>query len=89
MAAATAWNVTRTDHRVRIDITEATRFEHADTEAIAVALEEYLADESVRVIQLGGPALLAAESLDGLGPAMRYLGNLARSRGKRFEVRPI
>lgn len=86
---ATAWNLIRTDHRVRVDIMEAARFEHADTEAIEVALEEYLADDSVTVIQLDGPALAAAVPLDGLGPAMKHLGNLARNRGKRFEVRPI
>jgi hypothetical protein len=87
--AATAWTVIRTDHRVCIDIMEADRFEHADTEAIEVALEEYLTDESVTVIQLDGPALAMAELMDGLGPAIKHLGNLARSRGKRFEVRPI
>lgn len=86
---ATAWTVTRTDHRVRVDIMEASLFEHADTEAIAVALEEYLANDAVTVIQLDGPALKAAEPLDGLGPAMKRLGNLARSRGKQFDVGPI
>jgi len=68
---------------------EASLFAHADTEAIAVALEEYLADDAVTVIQLDGPALEAAEPLDGLGPAMKHLGNLARSRGKHFDVGPI
>lgn len=87
--AATNWAVIRTDHRVRVDILEADQFDHADTEAIALAIEEYLADDSVTVIQLDGPALTAAVPLDGLGPAMKHLGNLARSRGKRFEVRPI
>lgn len=86
---ATAWTVTRTAHRVRVDVMEAFLFGHADTEAIAGALEEYLADDAVTVIQLDGPALKAAEPVDGLGPAMKRLGNLARSRGKQFDVGPI
>ncbi len=86
---ATAWTVTRTAHRVRVDVMEASLFGHADTDAIAVALEEYLADDAVTVIQLDGPALKMAEPLDGLGPAMKRLGNLARSRGKQFDVGPI
>ena len=68
---------------------EASRFEHADSEAIAVALEEYLDDDAVTVIQLDGPALKVAVPIDGLGPAMKHLGNLARSRGKQFDVGPI
>lgn len=87
--AATAWTVTRTDHRVRVDVMEASLFGHADSEAIAVALEEYLADDAVTVVQLDGPALKMAEPIDGLGPAMKHLGNLARSRGKQFDVGPI
>ena len=64
---------------------EASDFKHADTEAIAVALEEYLADDSVAVLQIDGPAILNAAALDGLGPAIKYIGNLARSRGKRSD----
>jgi hypothetical protein len=93
---ATAWTVTRTQHRVRVDIMEASRFEDADTEAIAVALEEYLDDDTVTVIQLDGPALRVAVLMDGLGPAIKHLGNrpaagasnstLARSSAKPASV---
>ncbi len=86
---ATAWTVTRSGDRVRIDLTKAVGFTHADTEAIAVALEEYLSNDEVAVIQFDGPVLMEEGPPDGLGAAMRYLGNLARSRGKRFDVGPI
>jgi hypothetical protein len=85
---ATTWTVTRSGDRVRIDITKAFGFEHADTEAIAAALEKYLSDDGVAVIKFGG-SLLEAEPADGLGAAIRRLGDLARSRGKRFDVGPI
>jgi hypothetical protein len=41
------------------------------------------------VIQFDGPVLMEEGPPDGLGAAMRHLGNLARSRGKRFDVGPI
>jgi hypothetical protein len=85
---ATTWTVTRSGDRVRIDITKAFGYTHADTEAIAAALEEYLSDDGVSVIKFGG-ALLEAIPADGLGESLRYLGNLARSRGKGFDVGPI
>jgi hypothetical protein len=40
------------------------------------------------VIKFGG-ALLEAIPANGLGESLRYLGNLARSRGKGFDVGPI
>jgi hypothetical protein len=43
----------------------------------------------VRVIQLGGPVLLRDGPPDGLSGAIRSLGELARRRGKRFDVGPI
>jgi hypothetical protein len=85
----TTWTVTRTGNRVRVNIMEADDFKHADTEAISVAIEGYLADDSVEVLHLNGPALMNGEPLNGLGPAMKHLGNLARSRGKAFDVGPI
>lgn len=87
--ASAAWTVARTGDQVRIDLTEADEFGHEDTEAIEAALEDYLADDGVKVVKLGGPVLMKEGPPDGLGPAMKHLGNLARSRGKRFEVGPI
>ena len=84
-----AWTITRSGDRVRIDLTDPAGFTHADTEAIAVALEEYLAEDEVAVIQIDGPVLMEEGPPDGLGAAMRHLGNLARIRGKRFDVGPI
>jgi hypothetical protein len=86
---STTWTVTRNDDRVRIDVTEADGFAETDTEAIAEALEEYLSDDEIKVIRVDGPVLMKQEPPDGLGPVLRNLGNLARSRGKRFEVGPI
>jgi hypothetical protein len=40
---------------IRIDLTDANEFGHEDTQAIEVALEEYLADEEVKVIPGGWP----------------------------------
>ena len=88
MASAT-WTVARTGDEVRIDLTEANEFGHEDTQAIEVALEEYLADEEVKVIKVGGPVLMEEGPPDGLGNALRDVAKLARSRGKRFEVGPI
>jgi hypothetical protein len=53
------------------------------------ALEEYLSDDEVKVIHFGGPVLMVQQPPEGLGPALRQLGDLARSRGKRFDVGPI
>jgi hypothetical protein len=86
---AARWTVTRRGDRVRIDLIEADAFSSADTDAIASALEGYLADDEVRVIQLGGPVLLRDGPPDGLSGAIRSLGELARRRGKRFDVGPI
>lgn len=81
--------VTRKDDRVRIDVTEAAGFAETDTEAIAQALEEYLSDDEVKVIHFDGPVLMERGPPDRLGSALRHLGDLARSRGKRFHVGPI
>lgn len=86
---STTWTVTQNDDRVRIDVTEADGLAETDTEAIAEALEEYLSDDEIRVIRFGGPVLMEEGPPDGLGVALRYLGDLARSRGKRFHVGPI
>jgi hypothetical protein len=85
----TTWTVTRNGERVRIDITEAGGFTETDTQAIAEALEGYLSDDEIKVVQIDGPVLMQEGPPDGLGAALRHLGDLARSRGKRFEVGPI
>jgi hypothetical protein len=85
----TTWTVTRSGDRVRINVMEAEGFAEIDTEAIAQALEEYLSDDEVKVIHFNGPVLMEEGPPDGLGRALRDLGDLARSRGKRFHVGPI
>lgn len=72
----------RSDRRNR-----STRFRR-HRQAFAHALEEYLSDDEIKVIQFDGPVLMEQGPPDGLGPALRHLGDLARSRGKRFEVGP-
>jgi hypothetical protein len=86
---ATRWTVTRTGERVQIDVLDAAGFGETDTKAISDALVDYLSDDDVRVIRLNGPVLMDEGPPDGLGQAMRHLGNLARSNGKRFDVGPI
>lgn len=86
---ATRWTVTRTGDRVRIDVIDAGGFGETDTKAISDALMDYLVDDEVRVIHLDGPVLMEEGPPNGLGDAMRQLGNLARDNGKRFEVGPI
>jgi hypothetical protein len=86
---ATRWTVTRTGNRVRIDVTNAAGFGETDTKAISNALMDYLVDDEVRVIHLNGPVLMEEGSPDGLGDALRRLGNLARDNEKRLEVGPI
>jgi hypothetical protein len=86
---ATRWTVTRTGERVRIDVIDAAGFGETDTKAISDALVDYLVDDEVRVIHLNGPVLMEEGPPDGLGDAMRHLGNLARKSGKRFDVGPI
>lgn len=85
----TTWTVTRSGDRVRIDMMEAEGFAEIDTDAIAEALEEYLSDDEVKVIHFNGPVLMEEGPPDGLGRALRDLGELARSRGKRLDVGPI
>jgi hypothetical protein len=87
--ASSTWTVKRTGERVRIDVSEADGFTETDTKAIADALEDYLFDDSVTVIQFDGPVLMEQGPPNGLGDALRHLGNLARKRGKRFDVGPI
>ena len=86
---AITWILTRTGDTVRIHLTKAAGFTHDDSEAIAVTLEAYLTDEAVGSIKLDGPLLMNEGPRDGLVQAIRYIGNLARSRGKRFDVGQI
>jgi hypothetical protein len=86
---STTWTVKRTGDRVRVDVSDAVGFAETDTKAIAEALEEYLSDDGVKVVQIDGPVLMQQGPPDGLGAALLHLGNLARNRGKRFHVGPI
>lgn len=83
----TTWTVTRSGDRVRINVMEAEGFAEIDTEAIAQALEEYLSDDEVKVIHFNGPVLMEQGPLDGLGRALRDLGDLARSRWQTLRRR--
>lgn len=83
------WILTRIDDTVRIDLRKANGFTHGDSEAIAVAMEEYLTDDAVAAIKLDGPVLMHDGPPDGLVQAVRHIGDLARARGKRFEVGQI
>jgi hypothetical protein len=74
--------------RVRVDLHDAFRITATDTVAISEALEEYLSDDEITVVQVGGPVLMESEMPPGLDSAMRELGDLARSRGKRFDGSP-
>jgi hypothetical protein len=87
--AETTWTLTRNGERVRVDLHNAFGITAADTIAISKALEEYLSDDEITVVQVDGPVLMESEMPPGLGSAMRELGDLARSRGKRFDVGPI
>jgi len=87
--AETTWTLTRTGERVRVDLHNAFEITATDTTAISEALEEYLSDEEITVVQVDGPVLMESEMPPGLWSAMRKLGELARSRGKRFDVGPI
>lgn len=87
--SSTTWTVKRTGERARVDLQNASGITATDTAAISEALEIYLADEEITVIQVGGPVLMEREMPPGLGSAMRELGDLARGRGKRFDVGPI
>jgi hypothetical protein len=87
--ARTTWTVTRKGDRVRVDLHDAFGITATDTTAISEALEEYLSDDEIAVVQVDGPVLMESEMPPGLGSAMRELGDLARSRGKRFDVGPI
>ena len=83
------WILTRTRDCVLIDLTKADGFTHGDGEAIGVSLEACLTDDAVAAIKLDGPVLMNEGPRDGLVQAIRYIGNLARSRGKRFDVGQI
>jgi hypothetical protein len=87
--SVTTWTVKRSGERARVDLQKASGITATDTAAISQALEIYLSDDEITIIQVGGPVLLKREMPPGLGSAMRELGNLARSRGKRFDVGPI
>lgn len=86
---AITWVLTRIDDTVRIDLTKANGFTDDDTEAIALAMEAYLADDAVTAIKLDGSVLMHDGPPDGLVQAIRDIGDLARARGKRFDVGPI
>lgn len=86
---AITWILTQTGDCVRVDLRKADSFTHDDTEAIAVALERYLTNDAVAAIKLDGPVLMNDRPRDGLVQAIRHIGNLARARGKRFEVGQI
>ena len=86
---AFTWILTRTGDTVRVYLTKAEGFTHDDTEAIAVAMEAHLTDEAVAAIKLDGTPLMNEGPRDGLVKAIRHIGNLARARGKRFDVGQI
>ena len=86
---ATTWTVKRSGERARVDLQKANGITATDTAAISEALEIYLSNDEIKIIQVGGPVLMERKMPPGLGSAMRELGDLARSRGKRFDVGPI
>jgi ribosome maturation factor RimP len=85
----TTWTVIRKGERVRVDLQNASGITATDTTAISEALEEYLSDDEITVVQVDGPVLMESEMPPGLSSAMRALGDIARNRGKRFDVGPI
>ena len=87
--AETTWTLTRNGERVRVDLQNAFGITATDTASISQALEEYLSDEEITVVHVDGPVLMESEMPPGLWSAMRELGDLARGRGKRFDVGPI
>jgi hypothetical protein len=87
--AETTWTLTRKGERVRVDLHNAFEITATDTVAISEALEQYLSDDEITVVQVDGPVLMESQMPHGLRSAMRDLGDLARSRGKRFDVGPI
>jgi hypothetical protein len=83
------WDVVRTGSVIRIDLTRATNFTAADTDAIVAAAEELIQHDGVQVVRLDGPALLQGQPPDGLRFAIGSLEVFARRHGKRFDVGPI
>lgn len=87
--ASDGWTVTRQDDEVRIDLTEVVSFEQADTEAIIGATEEYITQDGVSSVRLGGPTLEARLLPDNLTTLIRDLAGLVEGRGLRFYFGPL
>jgi len=52
------WEVVRLGDTVRIDLTRATTFTQADTDAVVAATSELLTHDEVRSVRLDGPVFL-------------------------------
>jgi hypothetical protein len=51
---------------VRVDLHDAFEITATDTTAISEALEEYLSDDEITVVQVDGPVLMESEMPPGL-----------------------
>ena len=82
--ASAAWTVTRHDEEVRIGLTKSASFEQAETEAIVTALKEYLTQDGVKSVRLGGPTVAERLLPRNLTNLIDDLAGLVEGLGMRF-----
>lgn len=82
--ASSPWKVTRHDEEVRIGLTESASFEQAETEAILAAVKEYMTDDRVKSVRLGGPTVAERLLPDKLTNLISEVAGLVEGLGLRF-----
>lgn len=87
--ASVAWTVSRHDEEIRIELTESASFEQADMEAIIGALGEYITQDGVNSVRVGGPALEALPLPDFLSNLVRDVAGLVEGRGLHIYFGPL
>lgn len=87
--ASSPWAITRQDHEVRIDLTEAAILGERETQAIVDAVQRHLAKDGVTTIRLDGPVLDVLPVPDGFAGLVARLAVYAEGQGIRFHVGPL